>query len=360
MTFIKHHFVCIALLAFLSACQFGFPSTAQAQLRLRDVCRIKGQEENTLHGLGIVVGLKGTGDGDARPTTRALAQMLNLMGNPIAKDLKGQEALAELKDAKNVALVFVTATVPAAGAAEGTRLDCQVNAISAKSLEGGRLMLTRMLGPHPSDPTTYGLAEGRMHVDDPAKPAAARVHEGCKLEAPVRTQFVEDGKVTLVLDRNHADFHLANEIAELINSDPGLKFAGGGGSEEIAKARDQAHIEVRMSPRYSDNPVLFVSMIENLRMQPWEHQGRVVINERSGGVVIGSNVEIGPVAVTHKSFTIEAGPFFPLDPGSKDSTTKLKSLVDALNAIKAPPQEIIEIIKLVNRQGSLYGKLIIE
>ena len=259
-----------------------------------------------------------------------------------------------------MALVFVSVTVPAAGAAEGTKLDCSVNAVGAKSLEGGRLMLTRMLGPHPADPTTYALAEGKLHVDETARPTAARIHEGCKIETPVRTQFVDDGKVTLVLDRNHADFHLANEIAEIINSDPGLKFATGGASEEIARAKDQAHIEVRMSPKYSDNPVMFVSMIENLRMQPWEHQGRVVINERTGGVVIGSNVEIGPVAVTHKAFTVEAGPFFPLDPGAKDSTTKLKSLVDALNAIKAPPQDIIEIIKLVNRQGSLYGKLIIE
>jgi flagellar P-ring protein precursor FlgI len=321
---------------------------------------VKGQEENTLHGLGIVVGLKGTGDGEARPTNRALAQMLTLMGNPLSAPEKGREPLAELKDAKNVALVLVSATVPAAGSAEGSKLDCHVNAISAKSLEGGRLMLTRMLGPHPADPTTYALAEGRLHVDDPARPTAARIHEGCKVETPVRTQFVAEGKVTLVLDRNHADFYLANEIAELINSDPGLKFAGGDTSEEIAKAKDQAHIEVKVSSRFADNPVLFVSMLENLRMQPWEHQGRVVVNERTGGVVIGSNVEIGPVAVTHRSFTIEAGPFYPLDPGSKETTTKLKALVDALNAIKAPPQDVIEIIKLVDRQGSLYGKLIIE
>lgn len=344
------------LLLFLSA------QSAFGQLRLRDVCRVKGQEENTLHGLGIVVGLKGTGDGDSRPTTRALGQMLGLMGNPISKDKSGQDALAELKDAKNVALVFVSATVPAAGVAEGTRLDCQVSAISAKSLEGGRLMLTRLLGPTPGDPTTYGMADGRLHVDDPARPTAARIHEGCKIETPIRTEFVDknSGMVTLVLDRNHADFHLANEIAEIINSDPGLKFATGDASEEIAKAKDQAHIEVRLSAKYADNPVMFVSMLENLRMQPWEHQGRVVVNERTGGVVIGANVEIGPVAVTHRTFTVEAGPFFPLDPAAKDSTTKLKSLVDALNAIKAPPQDIIEIIKLVNRQGSLYGKLIIE
>lgn len=350
----------VCTLSLLIGLLFLSAHPAFGQLRLRDVCRVKGQEEGTLHGLGIVVGLKGTGDGDARPTSRALGQMLGLMGNPIGKDKTGQDAFAELKDAKNVALTFVSVTVPAAGVAEGTKLDCQVSAISAKSLEGGRLMLTLMLGPTPGDPTMYGQAEGRLHVDDPARPTAARIHEGCRIRTPIRTPFVEDGKVTLVLDRNHADFHLANEIAEIINSDPGLKFATGGASEEIAKAKDQAHIEVRLSPRYADNPVMFVSMIENLRMQPWEHQGRVVVNERTGGVVIGANVEIGPVAVTHRAFTVEAGPFFPLDPAAKDSTTKLKSLVDALNAIKAPPQDIIEIIKLVNRQGSLYGKLIIE
>jgi flagellar P-ring protein precursor FlgI len=341
---------------------------AAAQMRIRDLCRLKGQEEVTLQGLGLVVGLKGTGDPSISPTTRALARMLTLMGSPLPKDKDGGESLKELKDAKNVALVLVTATVPAAGARQGDRINCQVSAISAKSLDGGVLMLTPLLGPRPPDPLSvsgsprvYATAQGPLHLDNLASPAAARIHNGCRLDADFFNPFVEDGKITLVLDKNHANFQTVQEIAELINNQPDFRYSGDDVGNVIATAKDQVTIEVSIPPKYADDPVLFVSEVLSRRVFNPQNEARVVVNERSGTVIIGSEVSIGSVAVTHKNIAIEAGPFVPLDPSSSvQNATKLKALVDTLNAIKAEPQDIVDIIKGLERNGQLYGRLIIE
>ena len=119
-------------------------SPAAAVTRIKDISRLKGQEENTLQGWGLVVGLNGTGDGgNFLPTIRPLAQMLQLMGNQL-----GDAGPLELKNANNVALVLVTATVPAAGGRQGDQIDCQVMSIgAAKSLAGGRLFMTPLTGP---------------------------------------------------------------------------------------------------------------------------------------------------------------------------------------------------------------------
>ena len=145
------------------ACLSGtIAKSSAAGLRLGDICRLKGQETNTLHGLGLVVGLRGTGDSDAAPTARALARMMQMMGGPMALDRYGQLDLDDVADAKNVAMVFVTAKIPAVGAQPGDALDITVNAINAKSLEGGTLMLTPMLGPRADNPTVYAMAQGPL------------------------------------------------------------------------------------------------------------------------------------------------------------------------------------------------------
>ena len=113
---------------------------ADEQLRLRDICRLKGQEENKIQGLGLVVGLRGTGDDSIKPTERALARMMQNMGGSIASDSQGIPDFSEIEGSGNVALVMVTASIPPAGAQQGDKLNCNVSSISAKSLEGGRLM----------------------------------------------------------------------------------------------------------------------------------------------------------------------------------------------------------------------------
>ena len=269
--------------------------------------------------------------------------------------------LDELKDVRNVALVFVTATVPAAGARKGGKLNCSVHAFAeAKSIEGGYLMPTPLLGALPGSKQVFAFAQGPVHLENIAMPATGIIHEGCRLVENFENQFVKDGKITLVLNKNHADFKIASDIAEIINDSPDEKYNSDGNDEGIAEAIDQVNIVVRIPAKYSSTPVQFVSQILDLRIFNLQKEARVVINERTGTVVIGAEVEIGPVTITHRNITIETGPFFPLDPGANTSVTKLKALSDALNAIEASPQDIIEIIKGIDRNGQLYGRLIIE
>ncbi len=349
------------------------PVTAVAQQRIRDICRIKGQETNSLHGLGIVVGLNGTGDPDLPSTARALARTLSLMGNPLPKDRYGQDAIEELRVAKNAALVFVTATVPSAGARQGDQLNCAVHAFgSAKSLQGGYLMMTPLLGPRPTDDPrqrrVYAFAQGPLQIENPTIPVSAKIFNGCRLEENFSNEFSSDGIVTIVLEKNHADFRTAQLVARLINEEFGSGAGVTSGSyQELATAKDQVNVQVRIPPAYENYQVQFVSEVLDIRIPYLENDARVVINERTGTVIIGANVEIAPVAVTHKNFTIEAGPFFPLDVEAAAGATtsgvrnvELKALVDALNALKASPQDIIDIIKGLKRSGDLYGELIIE
>lgn len=340
-------------------------SLAQAELRIRDVCRVKGQEENTLHGLGLVVGLKGTGDNNSAATLRSLARIMELMGTRTSQGKDGAYLLQELKDAKNVALVFVTATVPAAGARQGDVLNCTVsNANNAKSLAGGYLLMTPLLGPRPGSDRVYAFASGPVELPDPGQPLSGKVHNGCRLEEDFHNVYVADGKITLVLDKNHASFQTAQDIADLIKNQP--DFRDGSTADEIAVAKDAVNVEIRIPDKYAADPVLFVSAVLNQRLYGTDSEARVVVNERAGAIVIGANVEIGPVAVTHKNLVIEVAgggtvnEFVPLDPGANKQTTKLQALVEALNAVKVPTEDIIEIIKGLERNGQLYGKLIIE
>lgn len=341
------------------------PAVASAELRIRDVCRLKGQEENTLHGLGLVVGLKGTGDANGVATMRSLARMMELMGTRIPQGKDGGYLLSELKDAKNVALVFVSATVPSAGARQGDALNVTIaNANNAKSLAGGFLLMTPLLGPRPGSDRIYAFATGPVDIPDPTAPLAGRIHNGCRLEEDFNHVYTLDGKITLVLDKNHASFQTAQDVADVIKSQP--DFRDGSSADEIATAKDQVNVEVKIPEKYAADPVLFVSLVLNQRLFNTDTEARVVVNERAGAIVIGANVEIGPVAVTHRNLVIDVGndttvnEFVPLDPAANKQVTKLQALVEALNAVKVPTADIIEIIKGLERNGQLYGKLIVE
>lgn len=355
----------LALLIAAMACTLS--SQALGQTYLRDICRVKGQEENTLQGIGLVVGLKGTGDADVAPTARALARMMELMAHPVGRDAAGEYALKELEDARNVALVLVTATVPSAGGRQGDRIDCTVSAISAKSLEGGHLIMSPLLGPRPGTERVYAFAQGQIHVEDPDQPATAKVHLGCRLEEDFFNVFVKDGKITLVLDSNHAGFQAAQDVADQINSMQAYFASAESTDNYIAKALDQVNVEVTLPKPYLEDPVLFVSQILNQRISHLQTEARVVANRKTGSIIIGGGVTIGPVVVTHKNnIVVEAGGaaaadrFIPLSSGGELETAKLKDLVDALNAVKAAPDDIIDILEGLEQNGKLYGRLIVE
>ncbi len=356
------------------ACWFlfavGSANLLAGDLKLGEMCRLKGQEINTLQGLGLVVGLRGTGDPESAPTSRALAQMMKNMGAPMSMDRAGQLSITDVDEARNVAMVFVTAKVPSVGAQPGDLLDVTVNAISAKSLEGGTLMLTPMLGPRADNPTVYAMAQGRLNVSLDGTATTATVQGGAKMETTVNTLYHLEGKITLVLDRDFASFDTAQKIEDEINNlsqvtfgDPGNLGSGSGRTR--AKAVDQLHVEVQIPELYRENPIKFIAfLLNNIRIQISNHSSRVVINEREGVVVIGKDVEIAPVLVTHRNLRIEANGVGGLVPVAEKSdevgNAKLKSLADALNALDVPTEDLIAIIKTLKRKGDLYGEVVFQ
>jgi flagellar P-ring protein precursor FlgI len=268
-----------------------------------------------------------------------------------------------LKDTKNVALVTVTATIPAAGARQGDKIDCVVSSIgSAKSLAGGRLFLTPLIGPDPKHPRVFAFAEGAVTLENANMPNTGRIHGGCRLEEEFFHAFTKDHRITLVLDKNHADFQVAQDVADLINNQMGKQVTS---YAPMAQAFNQGNVVVEIPAQYREDPVSFISQVLALPIMEPRTTPRVVINERSGTIVISGDVEIGSVAVTHKNLVIETGgqagarPFVGVDPVDPASP-KLKALVEALNAVHAAPDDVIEIIKNLDRNGKLHAPLIIE
>lgn len=356
-----------ALLLWVCCCDSAFAGG----MRLGDLCRLKGQETNTLQGLGLVVGLRGTGDNNAAPTARALARMMQLMGGPMALDPRGQLDLEDVAEAKNVAMVFVTAEVPAVGAQQGDVLNLTVNAINAKSLEGGYLMLTPLLGPRSDNPTVYAMAQGPLSVPATGPTTTAVIQGGAKMESTVLASYVQNGVITLILDRDFADFDTTQRIEEEINNLSSLMLGGPAdsgspsqASRVRARAIDQLHVDVTIPELYRENPIKFISFLLNISIQMANQSNRVVINERDGVVVIGKDVEIAPVLITHRNLRIEAGGRGNLvsvaEKADEPANAKLKSLADALNALDVPTEDFISIIKTLKRKGDLYGEVIFQ
>jgi flagellar P-ring protein precursor FlgI len=348
---------------------------ARADLRIGDICRYQGQEENTIHGIGLVVGLKGTGDGDFKSTSRSLGQVLLKLGGNPSIDMQGKLVEKELTNAKNVAMVLVQATIPSQGAIQGDKVDCSISALSAKSLEGGNLVQTLLLGPRGD--IVFGIANGSITLDNPKIPTTGRIANGCKMEQSVKNPFVQDNRVTLVLHPTHSSFATAQIIADRINQFDDPDEANGGGSatdyrnkrqRAIATAIDQTHIVVNIPEEYRETPVQFVSQIERIPLVNVANKKRVYINERNDVIVIGEDVTIAPVAVSYGSLTIApqnprggpGGSFVEVSPKDDPTKPKLKNLVDALNVLSVPTKDIVAIVKGIHKQGNLYGELIIE
>ena len=391
------------------ACLVIFPTVAWAGgLTLGEICRVKGQETNSLQGVGLVVGLRGTGDGGSPPTMRSLSRTMQLMGVPVTTDAAGVLSTADVADAKNVAMVFVTATLPAAGVQAGDVLDVAVHAIGAKSLEGGTLMLTPMLGPRTDNPTVYAMASGRLRVAADGTTTTATIPGGLKMETSLLAQFLNGDRFTLIIDRDFADFDTASRIEREINAFDTLTVGGNrghspaGGTPESfnpfshpdaggrgnvgaagqvhpaagpARAIDQLHVEVTVPAAYRDNPIKFIALVlQNIPVQLPSRGNRVVINESAGVVVIGEDVEIAPVLVTHRNLRIQAGGggagggraggggggggFVQVGPGEGPPAAKLKNLADALGALDVPTADLIAIIKTLKAKGDLYGEVI--
>lgn len=339
-------------------------SPAAATTRLKNICRIKGQEENVLRGYGLVVGLKGTGDANDPITMQALARSMEIMGSPLA--MNGQvRTYEDLRRIKNASVVLVTAIVPSTGARRGDKLDCYVSGINGKSLAGGRLAFAALQGPNTEDARVYALCQGQILLDDPNQPMGGVIHGGCLMEADIFTPFVRDGNITLVLDKNHANFQTADEISKMIWE----QMASYGDTdskriEETVRAIDAANIIVRIPRGLANDPVAFAADILETRITEPEPEARVVINARAGTIVISGEVEIGDVVVSHQNVIVEADAqpeqvFNSIDI-DQSNRPKLDALVAQLNALRVSTNDVIEIIRGIDRNGKLHGRLIIE
>jgi len=331
-------------------------------VRIKDIARVKEMRDNQLVGLGLVVGLDGTGDGTAG---QASIEMTSNMLRQFGVYVDSQQLRF-----RNTAAVMVTATLPAA-AREGDRLDVHVASISdARSLSGGILLQTPLQG---ADGRVYAVAQGVVSIGGQSSQqnritrthaASGMVIGGAIVEQELPVSPITDGKLTLVLAT--PDFSTAARVAAAINE------AVGGNT---AKALDHTTVEVVLPPAYVRNPVEFIAAVEELSVTP-DTRARVVVNERTGTVVIGGHVRIAPVALSHGELSVriaqpaetatdwETGWMMQMNGAGRERSifldgASVEDIVTGLNAIGAAPKDIISLLQALKAAGALFAELIV-
>ncbi|MCM2322876.1 MAG: flagellar basal body P-ring protein FlgI [Oligoflexia bacterium] len=316
------------------------PSGAQAA-RLKDIAAIKGVRENILIGYGIVVGLKGTGDSSADVTGQSLGRLFNKLG---------LEVQGNTVKSKNAAAVIVTAKLPPF-ARVGNQIDVTVSSIGdATSLEGGVLLVTPLRA---GDQNVYAVAQGALSIGGVADgttknfPTVGRVVSGATIEKDVDINFA--GKKSFRLSLTNPDFTTAARVAALINGELGGKFAS---------ARDSGTIDVVVPFNYDGNSVELLATLENINVNV-DSKAKVVLNERTGTIVMGSGVSILPVAISHGDLAIEvkdAGKGAkPLRVLELKSAPNVSDLVKALNALGVQPKDLTAIFQTLKQVGALQA-----
>ena len=354
--------------------------------RIKDLTNVAGVRSNQLIGYGLVVGLNGSGDGGAVPFTgQSLRSILGRLGvnvDGVLSDFDVAGTQANSIPADNVAAVMVTASLPAF-AKPGQTIDVNVSTIGgATSLRGGTLILTRLRGV---DGEVYALAQGPLTstgVEVNAAgdeitigvPTSGRIPSGATVERIVETPFNQSEYV--VFNVSTGDFTTAKEIVDKINT----VFGDG-----TASAVDGVSVAVR-APTDPNARVSFVSLLENLDVNPGEPSAKVVINSRTGTVVINRNVKVTAAAVTHGPITVtvsatnevsQPNPFADQgvtaqiqnpdveiqEPNNKmflfQPGVDLRDIVDAVNETGATPSSLIAILEALKSSGSLRAELVV-
>ncbi|HEB27283.1 MAG TPA: flagellar basal body P-ring protein FlgI [Porticoccus sp.] len=344
--------------------------------RLKDIADIAGVRDNPLIGYGLVVGLDGTGDQTTQTpfTTQSFRSMLQQLGVSIPEGKSFQ--------LKNVAAVTIHATLPPF-AKPGQKIDVTVSSIgNSKSLRGGSLLLSPLKG---ADGQVYAIAQGELVVGgfgaegrDGSSitvniPSAGRIPNGAIVERMIANSFSEGSHLTFNLYRS--DFTTARRVAESINELLG---------PDVARASDATSIHVT-APRDANQRVSFMSLLENIEINPGKAPARIVINSRTGTIVVGEHVKVRASAVTHGSLTVtitntsqasqpnafsggrtvvvpqtdvsisqEANRMFVFE-----ATTSLNDLVRAINQVGAAPGDLMAILEALKQAGALEAELIV-
>jgi flagellar P-ring protein precursor FlgI len=359
----------LALLLFLS-----LAAAARASTTIAEIARIQGQGESVLQGLGLVMGLNGTGDsGKDLAMARPLAEMLKNTGNPVL--------LEELKNVKTVALVMVTCRIPESGARTDDRVDVTVSAIhSATSLAGGVLYIAPLTGPFPKlDSRVFAVAEGQVLVENQQSPRVGRVRAGAKIVRDIRTGEVGES-FHIVLRPSFGGWAAASHVAMQITQELYLKPGRAqGGLPQIATVVDDRTVRVDIPPVELGNKAGFVGevMATEVNISLMKLPAQVIYNQQSGVIILTGNVEISPVAITQRDLTItttipapEPTPDNPvvdtrrwaaLGTAVKNGDkAKLQDLLDALNQLRIPVDEQIAILSMLEKTGKLHARLIID
>ena len=342
--------------------------------RIKDIVDIKGVRQNQLVGYGLVVGLKGTGDSDdALFTIQSLASLLEKMGVTVQPD--------DIADVENVAAVMVTTDLPAF-ASQGSRIDVLVSSIGdAENLQGGTLLFTPLKG---ADGSVYAVAQGPVSTggftvsgnsgDEVQKnfPTVGRVVGGALVEKEIHSNFNQKDSLTLAL--HDPDFTTASRVAQAINR---AFFS------QLAQTENAGSIQVSVPENYLGNTVQFVTMIESLGVTP-DMVSKVVVNERTGTVIMGENVRISTIAIAHGNLSIQIDESqnvsqpLPFSRGGRtvvtpesdivvqegknpiflvESGVSIGELVKALNALGVSPRDLIAIFQALKAAGALQAEL---
>jgi flagellar P-ring protein precursor FlgI len=343
----------------------------QAASRIKDVAMFEGVRDNQLFGYGLVVGLNGTGDGTQTYfSTQTLANMLERNGITIDPGRMRT---------KNIAAVMVTATLPPF-ARQGSRIDVVVSSLGdAKSLQGGTLIMTPLLA---ADSQVYAVAQGQIVLGGYSAIGGANrtqvnhataglITNGALVEKEVEIDLFGRRRLNLVLNRN--DFTSASRAVAAINDVLGF---------DAAEAVDGRTISVIVPGEYANRPVEFMAVIENARVE-MDNSARVVLNERTGTIVLGKEVRVSEVSIIHGSLSLQVGTIFTAsqpNPFSSGETVlvpeetltvveepartatiregaSVEEIVRALNDVGATPRDIIAILQAIKAQGALAAEL---
>ncbi len=341
--------------------------------RIKDIANVQGVRSNQLIGYGLVVGLPGTGE-KTRYTEQTFKTMLKNFGINLPDNFRPK--------IKNVAVVAVSANMPPF-IKPGQTLDVSVSSLGeAKSLRGGMLLQTFLKGV---DGNVYAIAQGSMVVSgfsaegqDGSKviqntPTVGRIPNGAIIERTVATPFSTGDYLTFNLRR--ADFSTAKRLSDAIND-----LLGPG----MARPLDAASVQVS-APRDVSQRVSFLATLENIEVEPASESAKVIVNSRTGTIVVGQDVKLLPAAVTHGGLTVtiaeatqvsQPNPFAggqtvvttdsTIDVAEDDSRmfmfnpgTTLDELVRAVNLVGAAPSDVLAILEALKMAGALHGELII-